>query len=195
MAARLRTGLTAASVPGGNRRAVSFRNLLHRLLARASAPGPGRNILRFFHRDFSTALTGSLPSPGISTLSIPSSANSATFFLIVRLRGAGEESCSVPGTSAAVWGFTGASAATWFCRNTFLGAGSGETCSGVKSGGYRLEKKLNCNNRRLLKDNSVNQAAQGFLPLHRNWRRRSAHHHSRPALHTGTGRPSPFPDH
>ena len=143
MATRLRTGLTAASVPeaiaepsvSGTSSTGFLRGRPRRGLAGtscASSTGISALLLRevFF--------------PGISTLSIPSSANSATFFLIVRLRGAGEESCSVPGTSAAVWGFTGASAADLVLRIIrFLGAGSGETCSGVKSGGVSdMEKKI-----------------------------------------------------
>ncbi|HBI12433.1 MAG TPA: hypothetical protein DDX86_02200, partial [Akkermansia sp.] len=56
----------------------------------------------------------------------------------------GEESCSVPGASATDWDFAGASAADLALRTMrFLGAGSGETCSGVKSGGVSdMEKKI-----------------------------------------------------
>ena len=144
LAERLRTGLTGASVTrtsgepavSGTSSTGFLRGRPRRGLAGASSVPSAAGI--------SALLLRALFFCGASVLSIPSPANSGTFFLAVRLRGAGEEPCSVPETSAAAWDSAGASAADLALRTIrFLGDGSGETCSGVKSGGVSdMEKKI-----------------------------------------------------
>ena len=59
LTARLRTGLTGTSVPETTGE-PSVSGISSTGFLRASASGPGRDILRLFHRDFSTVFTGSL---------------------------------------------------------------------------------------------------------------------------------------